>query len=96
MTNNITLVQWVSMALIVLPIFVLWVNNRYLSARQPSTQMYLGAVLLFALLAAEKSSGWVLLISAAFFAIYFIKLGRYHFSVVSTRRHDNIPHCRRP
>lgn len=97
MTNNITLIQWISIAFILLPIVVLWANNRYLSARTEASQMLLGASLVFALLAAESSSVVAIMISVVFFTYYVATLVNYYRAAMFyARRQEPLPVCKRP
>lgn len=99
MTNNLTTVQLISIALIVLPIAVVWLNNRLISARAPSTQMLMFGTLVLALFAAESSSKLLLIGSAVLFIIYAVTLCNYHLTVLTTGGRHSESHtrnCRRP
>lgn len=97
MTNNITVIQWFSLALILMPILVLWINNHVLSARKTSSQMLLAGTLGFALIAAESSSVLALVLSIALCAAYSFMLIKYYVAAMyCSKRHEQLPTCRRP
>lgn len=97
MTNNITTLQWISAALILLPIFVLWVNNHVLSACKLSSQLLLTGTLFCALYAAENSNIIALAVSVILFTVYgFILIEYYVAAMRCSKRHEQLPTCRRP
>lgn len=97
MINNITYVQLVSIAFIILPIAVLVINNRFFSAIKTSSQLWLLATLGLALVAAEKNSVFVLALSVSCFVVYSITLCQYYVAALNcSRKHERLPHCKRP
>lgn len=96
-SNHLSLIQWASILFIILPIVILWVNNRFLSARKPSSQVLLGVTLIAALAAAETSSALALIISAVSLAVYLGSLAQYYVAAMEcSRRHEVLPPCKRP
>ena len=96
-SNHLSLIQWASILFIILPIVILWVNNRFLSARKPSSQVLLGITLVAALAAAEMSSAVALIISAVCLAVYLANLVQYYVAAMEcSRKHDVLPPCKRP
>lgn len=97
MTNDLTLIQWLSIAFILLPIVVLWVNNRYFSARKPVSQVLLGGTLFLALYAGESSSPYAIALSIILFTVYTVTLCQYYVAALNySRKHERLPSCKRP
>lgn len=97
MTNNLTVIQLFCFFFIVSPMFILWRNNRYLSARKTSSQMLLGATLMFALIAAESSNKFILAVSVTMFTLYLIRLVSYFVASLQCIRHkEKLPNYKRP
>ena len=97
MIENITVIQWISLVFIALPIAVLVVNNRLLSAKKESSQLWLLATLGCALIAAESSNAFFLAASIFCFVIYTIALVQYYVAAMNcAKRHERLPSCKRP
>lgn len=97
MTNDLTLIQWLSIAFILLPIVILWANNRYFSARKPVSQVLLGGTLVFALYAGDSSNPYAITLSIALFIVYAVMLCQYYVAAVNcSRRQERLPACKRP
>ena len=97
MTNNLSLLSIVCIAFVILPIIVLVVNNRVISARTWRSQKLLAATLVFALLAFEMHSAFVLVVSVTCFAVYCIKLGQYFkVSLQCMKHNEKVPTYKRP
>lgn len=97
MTHTLTVVQWLSIVFILLPITILWINNRVLSARKPSSQMLLGGTLFFALFAADSSSMLMMACSIALFGMYTYTLCQYYAATMTcVKRREQLPHGKRP
>lgn len=97
MTANITLIQWISLVFIILPIIVLTINNRLLSAKKESSQLWLLATLGFSLIAAESSSVYFLIGGIVCFVVYTVALVQYYVAAMHcAKRHERLPQCKRP
>jgi len=97
MTNNLSLLSISCILFVVLPIIVLVVNNRVISARTWRSQKLLGATLLLSLIAFAMHSVFILVISVTCFAAYCIKLGSYfRVSLHCMKHNEKVPSYKRP
>lgn len=97
MMNDITFIEALSFTLIVLPVAILWLNNRFLSARSTSSQMLLGATLVVALIASMNGNIIILSIGILTFTLYSLKLVSYFVASMSCmRRNEKLPPYKRP